>query len=189
MQLLVYLYFRESALRNGSILRILARLSQDWRNPGIVPHRPISSSFVTSWATRGQRLGEVAECKAQHRRCVGRAELSRASTEILSTLQNWAGLSQSRRIASFIWYQLISSSVATSWANRRQCLGEVADGCASKVLGTGVQIRLGLLHQLPANVEKLAQPSGEIGFHLLPAMTTNFQVLPALWQPAVNRSN
>jgi hypothetical protein len=45
---------------------------------------------------------------------------------------------------------------------------------------------LGLLHELPANTEKLAQPSQEIGFHLLPAMATNFQVLPPLWQPAIN---
>jgi len=39
---------------------------------------------------------------------------------------------------------------------------------------------------MPANVEELAQSSQEIGFHLLQAMTTNSQVLPPLWQLAVN---
>jgi len=47
---------------------------------------------------------------------------------------------------------------------------------------------LGLFHELPANVEKLAQWSQGIGFHLLPAMAADFQVLSPLRQPAVNRS-
>jgi hypothetical protein len=45
---------------------------------------------------------------------------------------------------------------------------------------------LGLLHELPENVERLAQPSQEIGFHLLSGVTANSQVLPPLWQLAVN---
>lgn len=48
-------------LETSSTLLISAALSQNWQVAGFVSDLPISSSFATSWATRGQGLGEVAE--------------------------------------------------------------------------------------------------------------------------------
>ena len=49
-----------ATIETSSTLLISAELNQNWQVAGFFSDQPTSSSFATSWATRGQDLGEVA---------------------------------------------------------------------------------------------------------------------------------
>jgi hypothetical protein len=62
---------RHELRRNGTTPPIVARFSQKRRVASLIYYRPISSGFATSWATHGQRLGEVARIARNSRRWPG----------------------------------------------------------------------------------------------------------------------